>query len=372
MSPYLDGDAGILRYRGYPIEQLAEQSTYLEVAYLLIHGELPSQKENEQWVHDITYSHVHPRERAQAVPRGLPLRRPSDGHARLRGGGAVDVLPRRQGHPRPREPAQAGASADRQDADARRRRPPLQRRDAVRLPRQLASVRGELPVDDVEGGRAAVRRQPRSWPARSTCCSSSTPTTSRTARRPPCARSAPPMPIRTPAVQPRAPRSTGRATVAPTRPSSACSPRSGRSTTSTTSSSGVKQGERPAAGLRSPCLQELRPAGPHREADRRRGLRDHRQEPAARHRAQARRSGAVRRLLHLPQALPQRRLLLGPHLPGDGLSRSRCSPCCSPSPAPRVGWRTGSSCSSRTSASPVPASSTSVPEPRDYVPLDHR
>ena len=36
----LDGDAGILRYRGYPIEQLAEQSTYLEVAYLLIHGEL--------------------------------------------------------------------------------------------------------------------------------------------------------------------------------------------------------------------------------------------------------------------------------------------------------------------------------------------
>src|SRR5579875_2838965 len=36
---YLDGDAGILRYRGYPIEQLAERSTYLEVAYLLIHGE---------------------------------------------------------------------------------------------------------------------------------------------------------------------------------------------------------------------------------------------------------------------------------------------------------------------------------------------
>ena len=39
---YLDGDAGILRYRGYPIEQLAEQSTYLEVAYLLLHGELPT------------------------------------------------------------------------------------------------------------------------------------------------------------------------------------------------------------------------------------------------------------------------------------------------------------------------------------------
>jgi citrate synthase len=51
----IDGDAGILRYRGYPIEQLAESSTYLEVAYLLIHGELPTQEEFDRWVHDITY-----------------------------------------------------------------------------------------------------------------------------------------------------------------------------------------------------------------------------------------------------------------------------------------------------------------------------
>ncbi len=52
---YLDGDAGVLRYRGYPIEQLAEQSTYLEVAYLLIHGELPAPEEHQAWVKDITY-----------------------------------------------------------------------------------------------------------------------------------------------------------------------------------------------------------------------------------------------------------------------------------------------------------------------------
>jgi citrate synthase len=52
---YLDGDAGVLRYRGYPIEQLAERSTYLEVAYLLIYGELPTKAEYETWVHDITY-----------------------------------------------------------------------------------------------------------------------------------------------------------------------------------------------------------------------------------------------------------------------------------------------------------------------------
>ena len=52
---YLDGDAGILRYRGYPIEQLAEQSTYLEVAYLLLNGELPDAKQLEQWVYDVTH-----------------------------------------------------------------------------------------------------------------------------------------------------------------------------------------------------------------------------------------------------------------------------------------------------------------------------
>ncbi|AHG90041.1 citrate synthase I [Gemmatirosa kalamazoonensis] len=57
---YIDGDNGILRYRGYPIEQLAEGATFLEVAYLLRNGELPSQGEYEQWVHDITYhTYVH-------------------------------------------------------------------------------------------------------------------------------------------------------------------------------------------------------------------------------------------------------------------------------------------------------------------------
>jgi citrate synthase len=57
---YIDGDKGILRYRGYPIEQLAEQATFLEVAYLLRHGELPTQKQYDTWVHDITFhTYVH-------------------------------------------------------------------------------------------------------------------------------------------------------------------------------------------------------------------------------------------------------------------------------------------------------------------------
>jgi citrate synthase len=52
---YLDGDAGILRYRGIPIEQLAESSTFLEVAYLLIKGELPTTQELVKWELDVTH-----------------------------------------------------------------------------------------------------------------------------------------------------------------------------------------------------------------------------------------------------------------------------------------------------------------------------
>jgi citrate synthase len=52
---YLDGDAGILRYRGYPIEQLAEKSTFLEVAYLLLNGELPTDAQLEKWSYDVTH-----------------------------------------------------------------------------------------------------------------------------------------------------------------------------------------------------------------------------------------------------------------------------------------------------------------------------
>ena len=56
----IDGDKGILRYRGYPIEQLAEESTFIEVAYLLLHGELPNQAQAEKWEHDITvHTYVH-------------------------------------------------------------------------------------------------------------------------------------------------------------------------------------------------------------------------------------------------------------------------------------------------------------------------
>ncbi|HEY0772624.1 MAG TPA: citrate synthase [Nocardioidaceae bacterium] len=52
---FIDGEKGILEYRGYPIEQLAEKSSYLEVAYLLMHGDLPTKDQYESWAHEITY-----------------------------------------------------------------------------------------------------------------------------------------------------------------------------------------------------------------------------------------------------------------------------------------------------------------------------
>jgi citrate synthase len=52
---FVDGEKGILRYRGYPIEELAEKSTYLETAYLILYGELPTAAELKQWAQNITF-----------------------------------------------------------------------------------------------------------------------------------------------------------------------------------------------------------------------------------------------------------------------------------------------------------------------------
>jgi len=52
---YIDGDAGILRYRGYPIDQLAEKANFLEVAYLVLYGELPNQSQLDAWTYEITH-----------------------------------------------------------------------------------------------------------------------------------------------------------------------------------------------------------------------------------------------------------------------------------------------------------------------------
>ncbi len=67
---FIDGDKGILEYRGYPIEQLAEHSTFLEVAYLLIHGELPTKEQHDAWVHEITF-HTFVHENVKSLMQGF-------------------------------------------------------------------------------------------------------------------------------------------------------------------------------------------------------------------------------------------------------------------------------------------------------------
>ena len=67
---FIDGDEGILEYRGYPIEQLAESSTYLEVAYLLIHGEPPTEAQHDEWVHEITF-HTFVHENLKSLMQGF-------------------------------------------------------------------------------------------------------------------------------------------------------------------------------------------------------------------------------------------------------------------------------------------------------------
>jgi citrate synthase len=67
---YIDGDVGILRYRGYPIEQLAEQCTFLEVAYLILNGELPTESQLKDWIKEVTY-HTMVHENVKKVMDGF-------------------------------------------------------------------------------------------------------------------------------------------------------------------------------------------------------------------------------------------------------------------------------------------------------------
>ena len=107
---FLDGDAGVLEYRGYPIEQLAEHSTYLEVAYLLVHGELPTQAELEEWTHQITI-HTFVHENVKSFMQGFR----HDAHPMGMLLGAVGALstfyPDANQHPRRRQPRDPDRSA---------------------------------------------------------------------------------------------------------------------------------------------------------------------------------------------------------------------------------------------------------------------
>ena len=158
---YIDGERGILEYRGYPIEQLAERSTFLETAYLLLHGELPTGESAERLGMGDHASHVDPRE-PEEIPRRVPPRCSSHGDAGLGGRGALDVLPECQEPCRRRRPAPSDCPDDRQDAYPGGIYLPAQPRAAIRLSRQRSWVRGELPQHDVQGDGAEALPESRS------------------------------------------------------------------------------------------------------------------------------------------------------------------------------------------------------------------
>ncbi len=142
---YIDGDEGILMYRGYPIEQLAEKSNFLEVCYLLLNGELPNEARVEGFRARCDASH-HAARAASHLLQRLPPRRAPDGGDVRRGWRAVGLLSRQPRHPRPGKPPHQRIPPDRQSSDHRRLGAQICSRPAVRLSAQRPDLRGKLPA----------------------------------------------------------------------------------------------------------------------------------------------------------------------------------------------------------------------------------
>ena len=143
---FIDGDKGILRYRGYPIEQLAEKATFLEVAWLLRHGELPTQAEYDKWVHDITY-HTYVHENIKTFLQGFRY----DAHPMSMLCSTVAALssfyPEAKSIHDPEQREHLDRPPAREAADARRVLLSPREGPAVHLSRQRSELRREFPLD---------------------------------------------------------------------------------------------------------------------------------------------------------------------------------------------------------------------------------
>ena len=313
--------------------------------------------------------HLRPHQHHQ-VPRGVPLRRPPHGCPARRGGGAVHLLPRRQGHPRPREPqAAAGPAAGQGAHHCGVRLPPLPRA-ADRVPRQRTRLHREFRQHDLqhrrppqaEEGAAARARDPAHPPRRPRA----ELLHQRGARR------------RLVACGPllgRLGRDRGPLRTAPRRGQRGRARHAGRDR-GQEEHPGVHQGgegwRRPADGLRPPGVQVLRPAGQADQAGRRRRVpRDRAQSEAGdRHGAGADRAGG--RVLHQAEALPQRGLLLRPDLPGDGLSDRVLHRALRPGPDAGVAGSVGGDAAGQGPEDrPAAADLHRQPE-RPFVPIEKR
>ena len=193
---YIDGDKGILRYRGYPIDQLAENATYLEVAYLLLHGELPTPSQYSGWVREITY-HTMIHESLKKFMDGFNY----DAHPMGMLIGTVAAMS--TFYPDARDIHDA--SSRRIQAHRLIAKMPTLAAFAYRhsLGQPYIYPDNDLPIPRTSSTCCSSSRRIRivrirRSSERSTCSSSSTRTTSRTAALMRCAESVPPTPTRTP------------------------------------------------------------------------------------------------------------------------------------------------------------------------------
>ncbi|CAM5263634.1 ATP-dependent RecD-like DNA helicase [Streptomyces hirsutus] len=315
------GEGGILRYRGYPIEQLAERSSFLEVAYLLINGESADRRRAQRVPGEIT-QHTLLHEDVKNFYKGFPR----DAHPMAMLSSVVSALSTfYQDNHNPFDERQRHLSTIRLLAKlptiaayAYKKsigHPFVYPRNDLGYVENFLRMTFSVPAQEYEPDPvvvSALHKPP-----------SCTRTTSRTARPPRCAWSAPsgehvrldlrrhpPCPVG-PAARWRQPVGAGDARGHPGR----------RRRRRRLHPQGEEQGgRRPPDGLRPPGLQELRPARQDHQGRRaRRAVRSRQVRRTAGHRAQAGGARALRRLLRLAQPLPERGLLHRPDLPGHGL-----------------------------------------------------
>ena len=153
---YLDGENGVLRYRGYPIEQLAANCDFLEVAYLLIYGELPNAEEGFQFPCRHSRPHHDPRGHAVLLQR-ISAGSPSDGHSQQRRRRIVDLLSGFDGcNTIQRQVEDLHLPADRQAADHRGLRLQEIHGPTVHVPQQRLGLLREFLAHDVRHARRAT------------------------------------------------------------------------------------------------------------------------------------------------------------------------------------------------------------------------
>jgi citrate synthase len=156
---FIDGDKGILRYRGYDIADLATKSTHLEVAYLLLNGELPDQKQLDEWTYEISM-HTMVHENVKKFMDGFR----HDAHPMGMLVSTVAALstfyPGVEAGAGPGRPPRADRPPHRQDADAGGLRVPPLHGAAVHGPGQRAQLRRQLPQHDVPHDGASLRGEP--------------------------------------------------------------------------------------------------------------------------------------------------------------------------------------------------------------------